>query len=192
VMVRQQPFTARDAWGVAPDGRVAVARSTPYRVDQVSAAGQRRTGAPVGVAPLQVTSRDKQDYLKAQRAAPRMTRTIGGSNAPPPPPAEPREDEYEWPATKPFFDAASVRVSPVGELWSLRSRPAGDEIPVYDVFGTDGRLVRRVSFPAKTRLVGFGEGTIYVARTDEDDLQYLERYRDCGAGCDSRGVPLGR
>ena len=48
---------------------------------------------------------------------------------------------------------------------------------VYDVFGADGRLVRRVSFPAKTRLVGFGTGTVYAARSDEDDLQYLERYR---------------
>ena len=43
-----------------------------------------------------------------------------------------------------------------------------------------------------TRLVGFGEGTLYVARTDDDDLQYLERYADCGAGCDGRGVPMGR
>ena len=93
---------------------------------------------------------------------------------------------------KPFFDASTVRMSLAGELWALRSRPAGDEIPVYDVFGADGRLTRRVTFPAKTRLVGFGDGTVYVARSDEDDLQYLERYRDCGiSGCDSRGVRVG-
>jgi hypothetical protein len=194
VMIRQQPFTSRDAWGVAPDGRVAVARSAPYRVDVVSAAGRRMTGAPVGVAALPLTSQDKQDFLKAQKAAPRMLiQTGGGGGAAPSGPPEPSVDDYEWPATKPFFDAATVRMSPAGELWTLRSRPAGDEIPVYDVFGADGKLVRRVTFPAKTRLVGFGEGTIYVARSDEDDLQYLERYRDCGtSGCDSRGVRLGR
>lgn len=37
----------------------------------------------------------------------------------------------------------------------------------------------------------YGDGTIYAARSDEDDLQYLERYRDCGNGCDSRGVRVG-
>jgi hypothetical protein len=37
--------------------------------------------------------------------------------------------------------------------------------------------VRRVTFPEKSRLVGFGEGTVYTVRTDDDDLQYLERYR---------------
>ena len=46
---------------------------------------------------------------------------------------------------------------------------------MYDVFAADGKLVRRVSFPAKTRLVGFGEGTIYVARRDDDDRQDLGR-----------------
>ena len=193
VMIRTQPFTTRDGWGVAPDGRVAVARSAPYRVDVVSSAGRRQMGAPVGMAALPLTSADKQEFLKAQKAAPRMTRTIGGGGAAPPAPPEPTVDDYEWPATKPFFDAASVRMSSAGELWTLRSRVAGDPIPVYDVFGVDGKLARRVTFPAKTRLVGFGDGTIYVARSDDDDLQYLERYRDCGtSGCDSRGVRLGR
>jgi hypothetical protein len=31
VMIRTQPFTSRDGWGVAPDGRVAVARSAPRK-----------------------------------------------------------------------------------------------------------------------------------------------------------------
>jgi hypothetical protein len=193
VMIRSQPFTSRDGWGVAPDGRVAVARATPYRVDTRTAAGQQRAGAPVGVAPLPVTDRDKEDFLKGMRNAPMMMRTVGGNGAAPPAPPAPKVEDYEWPVNKPFFDPNSVRMSPAGELWALRSRPAGDPVPVYDVFGADGRLVRRVSFPEKTKLVGFGEGTVYAVRTDEDDLQYLERYRDCGAaGCDSRTVPVGR
>lgn len=192
VMIRQQPFSPRDGWGVAPDGRIAMVRSGEYRVDNVRPAGGVVRGAPVGMRPLPVTARDKEDFLKGQRNAPRMMRTVGGNGAAPPAPPEPTAEDYEWPVNKPFFDAASVRMSPAGELWALRSRPAGDEIPVYDVFGADGRLVRRVSFPTKTRLVGFGDGTVYVARTDEDDLQYLERYRDCGqGGCDSRGVRVG-
>jgi hypothetical protein len=191
VMIRSQPYTARDGWAVAPDGRVAVARTTPYRVDNVTAQGRRQNGTPLTVAPIPVTTRDKDDFLKQTRQAPRMFRTQGGGNTSAPQPPEPKAEDYEWPEHKPFFDAATVRMSPNGELWALRARPAGDETPVYDVFGADGRLLRRVAFPAKTRLVGFGEGTIYTARTDEDDLQYLERYRDCGNGCDSRGVRVG-
>jgi hypothetical protein len=34
-----------------------------------------------------------------------------------------------------------------------------------------------VVLPAKTRLLGFGQGTVYLVRTDDDDLQYLQRYR---------------
>ena len=43
--------------------------------------------------------------------------------------------------TSSYFDVNSVRMSPTGELWSERTRVAGDNVPVYDVFGTDGRLV---------------------------------------------------
>jgi hypothetical protein len=177
VMIRQQPYSPRDGWGVAPDGRVAMVRSGEYRVDVARPAGGVARGPAVGMRPLPVTARDKEEFLKTQRNAPRMVRTVGGNGAAPPAPPEPTAEDYEWPVNKPFFDAATVRMSPAGELWALRSRPAGDEIPVYDVFGANGQLVRRVTFPAKTRLVALGEGTIYVARTGEDDLQYLERYR---------------
>jgi hypothetical protein len=66
-------------------------------------------------------------------------------------------------------------MSPTGELWVLRSRAAGDETRVYDVFDARGRLARRVSFPVRTWLVGFGQGALYTVHTDDDDLQYLER-----------------
>lgn len=193
VMIRQQPFTARDAWGVAPDGRVAAVRSQPYRVDTRAATGTRNTGAVVSAQALPVTQGDKEAFLKGMRNAPRMMKVSGGGGgAAPPAPPEPSADDYDWPATKPYFDAASVQMSPAGELWSERTRVAGDDIAVYDVFNASGTLARRVTFPAKTRLVGFGAGTIYAVRTDDDDLQYLERYNDCGTRCDSRGVPLGR
>jgi len=34
-----------------------------------------------------------------------------------------------------------------------------------------------VKRPAGTRLAGFGRNSAYVVRTDEDDLQYLQRFK---------------
>ena len=85
--------------------------------------------------------------------------------------------EPEFAETKPpFAGAASVLVSPDGEIWVDRSRPAGDNTPVYDVFDSAGRLVRKVSLPKDHAVTGFGKGSVYVIRTDEDGLQYLVRY----------------
>jgi hypothetical protein len=54
---------------------------------------------------------------------------------------------------------------------------ASDAPPTYDVIDNSGKVVSRVVLPKRTRLVGFGNGTVYLARIDEDDLQYLQRYR---------------
>jgi hypothetical protein len=45
------------------------------------------------------------------------------------------------------------------------------------VFDQQGRKIAEVTLRPRSRVVGFGQGTVYVARSDEDDLQYLERYR---------------
>ncbi len=183
--IRRQPFTSRDGWAVGPDGRIVVVRSDPYRVDTRAPTGERTRGAVVALQEIPVTQADKDAYLKGLQTQQRSMSVAGdgrGSGQPStapsgPPPPLPGADEFDWPTRMPYFDAASVQVSPAGELWCERTRARGDEVPVYDVFNAGGRLVRRVTFPAKTRLVGFGEGTLYAARSDADDLQYLERYR---------------
>jgi hypothetical protein len=45
-----------------------------------------------------------------------------------------------------------------------------------DVFDGAGKLVRRVSLPVTSRVAGVGKSSIYVIRTDDDGLQWLERY----------------
>ena len=62
-------------------------------------------------------------------------------------------------------------------MYVERLRKAGDRVPVYDVFDGAGRLSRQITLRPRSRVVGFGKGTVYVTRSDEDDLQYLERYR---------------
>ena len=76
----------------------------------------------------------------------------------------------------PPFDAGRVFATPTGDLWVGRYQPARDKAPRYDVFDATGKLTGQVVFPADTRVVGFGKGTVYTVRIDEDDLQYLQRW----------------
>ena len=62
-----------------------------------------------------------------------------------------------------------------GMVWIPRLREPGKP-PLYDIVNASGRLVERVELPARTKLVGFGKGTIYLVRLDQDDLQYLQRH----------------
>jgi len=180
-------FAPAETWGVAADGRVARVLPEPYRVVWMAGRSQMTAGPVVPYTPMKVTEADKQEVIEAQKRARPMTITMGGpgggarpgggggggTNVQLPPP--------EFADTKPPFVAGpggggSVAVTPEGEVWVLRTRPAGDKIPSYDVFDRSGTLVKKVSLHPSSRVIGFGKGSVYVVRTDEDDLQYLQRY----------------
>lgn len=61
-------------------------------------------------------------------------------------------------------------------LVTLGFPSADDPIPPYDMVDAHGRLERRVVLPRATHLLGFGKSTVYLIRTDDDDLQWLQRY----------------
>lgn len=179
VAIRQQPLPVADAWSVTPDGRIGIARVGDYHVDWWGT--PRAIGRPVKYTPVEVTKRDKEivaERARDARAGLRMTvggparPARGGSGAPPSAPDLP---EPEWPEFKPPFVANGAMATHEGQLWVERSQPA-DADRLYDVFGADGNLLRQVKMSADRRLVGFGAGTVYLARSDEDELQYLERY----------------
>jgi hypothetical protein len=50
-------------------------------------------------------------------------------------------------------------------------------VPTYDVSDAAGKAAMRVALPAKAPIVGFGNVAVYTSRTDEDDLQPLQRRR---------------
>jgi hypothetical protein len=176
VTMRQQPFSPSDDWGVAPDGRVGVARVGNYQVQWLG--GAPALGRPVAYSKVPVSQADKDAINRAARdTRGRFSIQEGGGgrgrapNLPPPQLPEP-----DWPEFKPPFVSGSARVTPTGELWVQRSQPAA-AAPVYDVFDSQGRLARQVRLAKDTRLVGFGATTVYLARTDTgDDLQYLQRF----------------
>lgn len=169
-----------EQWAVAGNGRIARVTPEPYRVIWYDANRRATPGPVVPYTPIRVTAADKAEYLEAQRTNPptmiMMTTGSGGTTTTStPPPASMPEPTFA--ETKPAFTGGNaVLATPEGEVWVLRTRPAGDKVPVYDVFNSAGRLVRKVSLAARSRVVGFGATSVYVARMDEDDLEYLQRY----------------
>jgi hypothetical protein len=94
---------------------------------------------------------------------------------PEPDPGNP--DSFEWPQSMPPFIGGAAMIATDGTLWVLRTRAHNDPLPSYDLFDGAGRSTGRVALPARTRLVGFGNGVVYLARIDDDDLEYLGRYK---------------
>lgn len=179
VSISSQPFAPADDWAVAPDGSVGIVRVGDYHVDWWGT--PRAQGRPVRFTPSPVGDADREAFqsrFRDPRGALRLERTSGG---PPPsgarasaPPA-PSVPEPEWPEVKPPFVSGTAIASPSG-LWVERSQPA-DAAPLYDVFDRQGTLVRQVRLAPRSRVVGVTRSWLYVARTGDDDLQYLERYR---------------
>ena len=175
MIMRPQPFSPEDVWAVAGDGRLAIARVADFHIDWFGPARQKTSGPVNRFERLRVNEADKEAQRRAMRN-PRMFVSAGpgGSRGAAPPPIDLPEPEY--PEYKPPFPARSAWVAPDGNLWLLRSRLGGDPIPTLDVFDGRGTLVGKVTLPRDRRIVGFGRNSVYMARTDADDLQWLERY----------------
>src|SRR5690606_8798892 len=144
--IMPRPFAAQDAWAVAPDGRIAIARANPYRLDWVGPDGRITAGTPVGWKPVPVRDRDKREWLDVHangltiRASDRTgRRSIAVSRGGRQDDTDP--SQFTWPELKPAFPAGAVRVTPEGEAWVERHVAAGAPRQ-FDVFDARGRRVR--------------------------------------------------
>jgi hypothetical protein len=178
--MRVTPFSPAPAWVAMPDGRVAIVRPDPYRVDFLGAGGQIARGPAIPFTPVKVGGAERDAFRKSLASSKPMmiVRGSGGTSvAPPAAFAPPEVKDEDFPATEPPFAASNVLVSPQGEIWVGRNRPANDPVPTYDIFDATGHLIGHAKLKPNSSVVGFGDGTIYVARTDpDDDLRYLEKY----------------
>ncbi|MGQ0646788.1 MAG: hypothetical protein ACT4P7_04405 [Gemmatimonadaceae bacterium] len=130
-----------------------------------------------------MTNAEKQAYRDNYPSSPNLSISIsierGGATNVSSRPVPFREPGY-WPAVKdPFGNAPhSVLASPTGEVWILKQLPHTEKNPTYDVIGARGELTGRVIIPARSRVIGFGQnGAVYVVRMDDDDLQFIQRFR---------------
>ena len=80
-----------------------------------------------------------------------------------------------WPPTKPAIEREAGIFASDGMLWIKRNVKA--EAPImYDVLDRAAKLAFQLELPPKRKVVGFGKGSVYLAREDDDGLHYLERY----------------
>lgn len=153
-----RPLATRDQWGVAPDGMVAIVHHEPYRVDLTHSNGRRVDGAPIPFARVSIHPEMRADWAERQKAFPQ------------------RVESVEWPTFVPPFLEGAVRVDLQGRTWIART-PIPRERRVYDVIGRDGRLVSRISAPSGSRVMAFGEHSLYLVSTDSEGFQHIERHR---------------
>lgn len=188
VQVTQVPLSPADAWGVAGDGRVAVARAGDYRVDWIAGDGSVASGPSIPYRPVEIGMAEKREWrdgrsesggglgmeVGIENGAVSVRVSRGGGS---------RDDDealeaYPWPEVKPPFYGGTVPVfvDGRGRAWVRRHRKAG-ELPRYDVFVGSGEREMTVELPMGRRVVSFGDGGLYAVHMDEYGLQYLERYR---------------
>ena len=184
VRMRPIPLAPQDDWAVAPDGRVAVVRADPYRVEWHSPAGAVRRGPEVPVTPVRVREAEKERWLEEVAGTalgvsmemgpggPSMSFKRGGGRGRP---GQADASAYEWPGTLPAFRSGRSLVAPDGRLWVERSSAVGAPV-VYDVFDAAGVRRARYQLPAGQRIIGITERAIYAVRTDELGLNWLELY----------------
>ncbi|HEV8363436.1 MAG TPA: hypothetical protein VGQ52_07945 [Gemmatimonadaceae bacterium] len=176
------PFAARDDWAVAADGRIAVIHADDYHVEWIAPNGHRTAGPATPYNKTKLTNAHKAWWQENQRrrgTGLMITNNNGKMSASTaPPPSGPPEERDDWPEyLPPFLGNGAAQVAPNGQLWVLQASASDDVVPTYDIFDAAGKLTARVQLAKRSRVVGFGNNTVYVVRSDEDDLQYLQRYR---------------
>jgi hypothetical protein len=187
VRVSPIPLSPEDAWGVAPDGSIAVARAAGYRLDWIGPDGVLQAGTPVPVEalPLGQAEKEEWDLQRGRNAGLSISISIGGGSGAVETSfqrgaggrgrGETDFSVYQWPETLPAVYSGRVPIDGQSRAWVRRHVGAG--MPAtYDVFDRTGQRVRTVDLGLDRVLVGFGEDAVYVVAYDPFDLNYLERY----------------
>lgn len=176
VMARSALYGPQDVWALAPNGRLAIVRAEPYRVEYLEN-GTRTVGPEVAVARVPVTDDDKKLY--ARGGAPVLLGLGRGKDAG----GTPKMEQINAPTDLLFADykpAVAAEYAPLfapdGRLWIWRHQRFGAAATVYDIADAKGVIVERVELPARSRVMGFGRGVVYAVTLDEDDVPVLKRF----------------
>lgn len=176
------PFSARDAYVIAPDGRVGVLSATDYRLRWYRDNRIVAEGPPIPYAKVRLTAAERSAFRRARAGQPAggISMSGGGSRDEPSPEAMRRMTEAYpdalFPDALPPFDADAVRRSPRGDVWVTLSAPSAATQVMVDVLREDGTRRGSLRLPTGRRLVSLAPEGIYLKRVDDDGLEWLERY----------------
>jgi hypothetical protein len=146
-----------------PDGRLAVVRVNPYRVDWRTMDGRWIRGAALPFVAVAMDEQEKRAY---------MARVAAASGKP----ASPPESITGWPTTVPPYQSpTTLFAAPDGRVLVPRMPSSAHPETRYDVVNRRGTLDGQLVLPANERIVGFGTTSVYVAATDDDGIQRLRR-----------------
>ncbi len=176
------PFAGHDTWTVDRNGTVVLIRAAGYRLE-FSGRGKRAVKGPKTRIPaVKVTDDDKIAFTRTFLE----NSSISGRNGDGTlslVPAEMRTEEAireiveanEFPDVMGPFTSATPLIDRLGRVWVQRARHM-HERETWDVFDRSGRHALEVQLPAERRLVAMGPSGAWVAATDEDGLEHVERY----------------
>lgn len=162
------PLASEDQALLFPDGWIALALTEPYRVDWRTPGGRWLRGAPLPVAAVRVTDRERC-FASA--------RVIGPER-----PCDPSELRG-WPETVPAFLPASMQrlapallAAPDGCVVISRTPTAASPGHRYDIVDRSGHLVGVLVLSPDEVLIGFGARFAYTLLTDDLGVQRLRRH----------------
>jgi hypothetical protein len=153
--------TPADEWGVAPVGRVAVVRASPYHVEWYSRDGKVTRGPTYAVAPLAFAQAEKDSVAAASRRGGTASVSMAGG-----PSVNAADKHLYFADTRAAFSRNDVIVAPNAEVWVRRSQAYGTSGTTYDVFDDEGRRIDRVLLAGHVRVIGFGKGRAYAVDHD--------------------------
>lgn len=156
-------LTTNDQARLFPDGWIAIARKSPYRVEWRAPDGRWIRGAPVPDPPIKVTEAERvfAMYQESTSGQLELFQTREFPN---------------WPTELPPFPLDALFMLDNGHLLVRRTPSARDHIEQLDVFDRTGRRVAIWSLPRDHRLVGVSAKWLYAVWRDGDDLERLKRY----------------
>jgi hypothetical protein len=170
----------QDDWAVTPDGNVAVVRCRDYSIQWISPDGRIVAGPANRIRSVRIRDAEKEMWLEenalsrvSMQADPSGRVRIFRNDAEGGPGIM---DRYEWPSAFPPAKPGRSRSSPDGELWVERYVAAGED-PLVDRFDRAGRKVGELRLPSGRRVAGFGQAVVFLVRTDDFGLEWIERYR---------------
>lgn len=170
------PFAGQDQWALAADGQVAIADPENYRIRWTDSTGSSTVLPAIPFTRLRLTDAHKEEYRAGQRRGVSVMQNDDDGTVVTRPHTG-RISDPPWPEFLPPFLGRALIFAPDGRLWVQRTGPAG-AAAAFDVVRRDGLIAARIVLPERTRLLGFGvDGTLYVARLGDDDLEHLQRYR---------------